>query len=707
MKKYLSENSKLVSEFHATKNEDLQPEDFTVGSSKKVWWQCPKEDDHEWESRVSHRSNGTGCPFCNGKQVSKSNNLLAKHPEVASEWHPTKNGDLKPEDFTVGSSKKVWWQCSKVDDHEWETWINHRSNGGGCPFCSGQRVSKSNNLLVRNPKLASEWHPTKNGDLKPEDFIVGSNTKVWWQCPKDDDHEWHTSIRNRRRGDSCSVCSGRKVSKSNNLLARNPKLASEWHPTKNGDSKPEDFTVGSSKKVWWQCPKEDAHQWDTSIAHRSNGSGCPFCKGIGTSAPEIRVLCELRHLLGSKEVAWRNKINGVEIDIFLSKYNIGIEYDGSYWHREKLQSDIKKNAFFQKKSIQILRVREHPLKVISQNDIVIPEGNLTKNDLNDLIFKIKSVLNLSEDINFDSYIANPSFLNELEFKRFVSFLPSPPPEYSIINTHPEISKQWHYEKNSPLKPENFTSGSSSKKVWWKCTKGVDHQWEATIYTRSSGSGCPFCSGNRVSKTNNLLAKQPKIASEWHPIKNGDLRPEDFTSGSNRKFWWQCPKGDDHEYEAQVYLRTNGNGCPFCSGKKPSKANNLLVKNPTLASEWHPIKNGDLRPEDFTPMSSKKIWWKCPKGDDHEWEISIAHRSNGTRCPFCSGRKSSKRYNLLVINPILASEWHQIKNGDLSKYKMKVLYEKAGFNSHQTFNRSFRKKHGITALEYWKNIEDDH
>lgn len=39
--------------------------------------------------------------------------------------------------------------------------------------------------------------------------------------------------------------------------------------------------------------------------------------------------------------------------------------------------------------------------------------------------------------------------------------------------------------------------------------------------------------------------------------------------------------------------------------------------------------------------------------------------------------------------------------------MKVLYEKAGFNSHQTFNRSFRKKHGITALEYWKNIEDGH
>ena len=142
MKKYLSENPKLASEWHPTKNKDLKPENVTYGSSKKVWWQCPKEEDHEWETRISHRSNGSGCPFCDGKQASKSNNLLAKHPEVASEWHPTKNGDSKPEDFTVGSSKKVWWQCPKEDDHEWETRIAHRSNGSRCPFCYGHKKSK-------------------------------------------------------------------------------------------------------------------------------------------------------------------------------------------------------------------------------------------------------------------------------------------------------------------------------------------------------------------------------------------------------------------------------------------------------------------------------------------------------------------------------------------------------------------------------------
>ncbi len=210
MKKYLSENSKLVSEFHATKNGDSKPEDFTHGSGKKVWWQCPKGEDHEWESEIKSRSNGSGCPFCSGRKAGKSNNLLALNPKLASEWHPTKNGDSRPEDFTPGSDKKVWWQCPAGDDHEWETTINQMSGGSGCPFCSGRRADKLNNLLALNPKLASEWHPTKNGDSRPEDFTPMSNKKVWWQCVEGEDHEWETTIANRSGGTGCPFCAGKK-----------------------------------------------------------------------------------------------------------------------------------------------------------------------------------------------------------------------------------------------------------------------------------------------------------------------------------------------------------------------------------------------------------------------------------------------------------------------------------------------------------------
>ena len=64
----------------------------------------------------------------------------------------------------------------------------------------------------------------------------------------------------------------------------------------------------------------------------------------------------------------------------------------------------------------------------------------------------------------------------------------------------------------------------------------------------------------------------------------------------------------------------------------------LSSYPHLVKEWHPTKNKDLKPEDFTPRSGKKVWWQCPKGEYHEWKATIHDRSKGG-CPFCSGRKT--------------------------------------------------------------------
>ena len=144
-------------------------------------------------------------------KLTDKNRLSLIYPDIAKQWHPTKNGDLKPEDFTRGSEVKVWWKCSKGDDHEWESNINNRTLGGtGCPFCVGQKAGKDNNVLFLFPDIAKQWHPTKNGDLKPEDFTAHSNEKVWWKCSKVDDHEWSASIWTRTKGHGCPVCVGRK-----------------------------------------------------------------------------------------------------------------------------------------------------------------------------------------------------------------------------------------------------------------------------------------------------------------------------------------------------------------------------------------------------------------------------------------------------------------------------------------------------------------
>ena len=95
--------------------------------------------------------------------------------------------------------------------------------------------------------------------------------------------------------------------------------------------------------------------------------------------------------------------------------------------------------------------------------------------------------------------------------------------------------QWDYKKNVGLNPKFYAKGSNEK-VWWKCSKGEDHEWECTINERSRGRGCPYCAGKRVGKGNNFKVKKPMIAKEWHPIKNESMTPEQVTMYSSKKVW---------------------------------------------------------------------------------------------------------------------------------------------------------------------------
>jgi hypothetical protein len=47
--------------------------------------------------------------------------------------------------------------------------------------------------------------------------------------------------------------------------------------------------------------------------------------------------------------------------------------------------------------------------------------------------------------------------------------------------------------------------------------------------------------------------------------------------------------------------------------------------PESLEQWHPLKNGALTPFHVTYGSHQKVWWKCPKGDDHEWEATVKER----------------------------------------------------------------------------------
>lgn len=195
-------------------------------------------------------------------------------PDIAEQWHPTKNGTLRPRDVTGNSSLSVWWKCPMGPDHEWSTTVNQRRRHG-CPFCSNRRASVTNSLAAVAPRIASEWHPTKNGTLTAHDLTVGSDRRVWWKCPKGPEHEWEATVNSRQYG-GCPFCSNRRISSTNSLAVLYPKVASEWHPTKNGDLTPREVTGGATRRVWWRCMF--GHDWQAYIPNRTaRGNGCPHC----------------------------------------------------------------------------------------------------------------------------------------------------------------------------------------------------------------------------------------------------------------------------------------------------------------------------------------------------------------------------------------------------------------------------------------------
>jgi hypothetical protein len=237
-------------------------------TNKKVWWLCDKN--HEWVAKISSRNNGTGCPVC-ARYANPGGSLLNKNAKLSKQWHPTKNGNLTPKDVTPGSARKVWWICEK--NHEWDAVVSARVKGNGCPYCSGRSGRRNLKLITENPELSKEWHPTKNGNLTPKDVAPYSRKKAWWICKNK--HEWEAKINNRISGTGCPYCAGQAACIDNCLETQNPKLARQWHPTKNGKLTPRDITPGSNKKVWWLCSHN--HEWPASVYNRNKGSGCTSC----------------------------------------------------------------------------------------------------------------------------------------------------------------------------------------------------------------------------------------------------------------------------------------------------------------------------------------------------------------------------------------------------------------------------------------------
>lgn len=440
--------------------------------------------------------------------------------------------------------------------------------------------------------------------------------------------------------------------------------------------------VSAGDMVWWKC--RVGHEWQATINQRNNGKNCPRCaKEFSSSFPEQAIYFYLKDVFD--DAINRYKCDGKEIDIYLPSINLGIEYDGVFYHPiARIAREDKKDDFFQRLGIRIIHIKETTdrlcdIKVLDDVIYFFPDSKYK--NLEKVIRHLLAIMNIGncKDICIDS--DKKEIYNEL-----FTYI-----KVNSIATNNDLLLEWNYEKNGGLNPEYVSLGSNFA-FWWKCKN--NHEWEATVSSRSSGNGCPYCSNQKVLKGyNDVATTDPELLREWDYEKNTIVTPYSITRRSHKKVWWKCVDCG-HEWRTDLANRTAGTGCPQCKKLSTSRKLSLAPEGdsfansfPSIAHEWHPTKNGDCTPYQYKVGSKKRAWWICKKG--HEWEAIINSRTLlGSGCPYCSNQKVLQGYNdVATTNPGLVQEWDFDKNSEISPYSVtqgsgKIVWWKCSTCNHE-------------------------
>jgi hypothetical protein len=277
-------------------------------SKTKVELICRKHDSF-FQAPNNHIFRKAGCPYCAGKKVCEDNCLLTVNPDVAAQWHPTRNGALKPTDVTGSAHDVVWWRCSA--GHEWEATVNSRrkqsplsreaSRYTGCPICRLQKVA--NALSDTHPILNGEWHKTKNGYYTPDYVTAHTHTSYWWRCACSEEFQMAVSLR-AILGLGCPRCNPEQVIATLTVSSLYPEVVPFWH--RENDRAPNEVHPGDHTTEYrWVCEACGSEYLATAGSRVRATKGCPYCTGR-----EVNHTNSLAALRPDVAAEWDEKANG-------------------------------------------------------------------------------------------------------------------------------------------------------------------------------------------------------------------------------------------------------------------------------------------------------------------------------------------------------------------------------------------------------------
>jgi very-short-patch-repair endonuclease len=341
-------------------------------------------------------------------------------------------------------------------------------------------------LFSEKPTFLKHWD-YDNNTIDPLLVTSGSKRQVYLVC--ENGHKFsRLPVRLFRSNNIyCAECNGQKVTDYNRLDLSHPNILGEWDYKKNKDIKPCDVAFNSNKKVFWIC--ENNHSWEQGVSSRTGTryknrveTRCPTCYQSSKSRNELILYAELHQFFTSVHSTFKSYKK--ELDIYIEDLNLGIEYDGEYWHKTKVNLDLEKNKVFKDNGIDVLRIREDKLSLLS--DIDYPYR--TKDDIFLAIIWILNHIidNYNLDIKTESKIKSYISGNKTTNLEFFETIVDANKIKKITNK--TLFTQYSNKNKTAL---HYFGAGSDVRATWDC-HDCGHEWKVAIKKRCGGSRCPKC-----------------------------------------------------------------------------------------------------------------------------------------------------------------------------------------------------------------------
>lgn len=447
---------------------DMTFDEMKTSSKDKCLWKCSicgKEWQAQFKSRAGQKAgNERGCKNCanlaQGKRITKraiyKNGCIADSSDLLNEWD-WKNNTLNPYETPATAVDKAFWICSECNYHYEQRIVYRVKRNEGCPKCAGKVVELDNSMATLVPEIW-DYIDTDYDDKPPTQYKTNSHDDIHLKCPNCG-YKWVSHPYVFSKGHRCEACAGKVATERYNLKTVYPKIADLFLEEMN-DIKATEVTPHSNKSYYFACGICGTPRKISVDKAVERGILCKKCSArYHTSFPQEAIYYYAIRYFGT-DVKSRYLMNGNkagELDIYIPKFNIGIEYDSYYFHKsdKKFITDRNKNEIAENNGIKLVRLIETNKNSNNKNNVSIGV-RADDFELTNAIYKLFKMIDAS--IDYDISISR----DRIEiFEQFYKT----PIKNNLKKLYPQVVSDWDYNRNGCLKPEFFTAGSNCSVYW--------------------------------------------------------------------------------------------------------------------------------------------------------------------------------------------------------------------------------------------------